>query len=122
MGYGSAIGLTEAGDLEFDPNTNTFTIVTDLVNLTQAIKILLKTLKGEIRFYPDFGLDIPQLLDKNISDDNLKHAIVNSMKRDPRIRSVDGVDLVRDRRNLSISMRVTTFTGAVLDFRDNMVW
>lgn len=122
MGYGSAIELNEAWDLKFDPARNTFIMISDTENLTQAIKIILKTLKGAIRFYPEFGVDIPQLLDKNISDDNIKHAVVSAITRDPRIRSVSGVQIVRDKRTLSIFMQVTTFDNAVLDFRENMEW
>lgn len=122
MGYGTTLALDANDDLKFDPATNTFLKVNGSDNMEQAIKILLKTLRGEIRFYPDFGINMPQLLDRTISDDNIKHAVTSAIIRDPRVKSIDSVSLERENRTLTITMSITTYDGAVLDFRSDMTW
>lgn len=122
MGYGTTFALDSNDDLKFDPATNTFSKVSGTDNMEQAIRILLKTLKGEVRFYPDFGINMPQLLDRTISDNNIKYAVTSAIKRDPRVKSIDSVSLERVNRTLTITMSITTYDGAVLDFRSNMTW
>lgn len=122
MTYGRTILLNDMFDFTFDPNRNTLTLVSGEDNVVQAIKLILKVMLGEIRTFPTFGIDIPQLLDKNISDDNIKHAISNAIIRDPRIKSIDQITLERINRTLNISMQVTSYSGAILDFRDSLSW
>lgn len=122
MAYGRSIGLSDTNDLDFNPATNTFNMISDTENLTQAIMALLKTLKGENKFFPEFGVDLPQLLERNISDDNIKHAIIIAVGKDPRIKTIDKVLISRDKRTLNIEMKVTTNQGAVLDIRDKLMW
>lgn len=122
MTYGRTILLNDMFDFTFDPNRNTLTFVSGEDNVVQAIKLILKVMLGEIRTFPTFGIDIPQLLDKNISDDNIKHAISNAIIRDPRIKSIDQITLERINRTLNISMQVTSYSGAILDFRDSLSW
>lgn len=122
MTYGKTILLNDMFDFTFDPNRNTLTLVSGEDNVVQAIKLILKVMLGEIRTFPTFGIDIPQLLDKNISDDNIKHAISNAIIRDPRIKSIDQITLERINRTLNISMQVTSYSGAILDFRDSLSW
>lgn len=122
MTYGRTILLNDMFDFTFDPNRNTLALVSGEDNVVQAIKLILKVMLGEIRTFPTFGIDIPQLLDKNISDDNIKHAISNAIIRDPRIKSIDQITLERINRTLNISMQVTSYSGAILDFRDSLSW
>lgn len=122
MTYGKTILLNDMFDFTFDPNRNTLALVSGEDNVVQAIKLILKVMLGEIRTFPTFGIDIPQLLDKNISDDNIKHAISNAIIRDPRIKSIDQITLERINRTLNISMQVTSYSGAILDFRDSLSW
>jgi len=122
MTYGKSILLNSNFDFTFNPNTNTLSLSTELDNLTQAIKIILKTMLGEIRTFPTFGIDMPQLLDKNISDDNIKHAITNAVIRDPRVKSIDKILLERVNRTLNVSMHITSYSGAALDFRESLSW
>jgi len=122
MTYGTSIDLNENFDFAFNPKTNTLSLVTGTDNLVQAITIILKTMLGELRTFPTFGIDIPQLLDKNISDDNIKHAITDAIIRDPRIKSIDKIILTRVYRTLNIDMQVTSYSGAALDFRESLTW
>lgn len=122
MSYGVTIELDEYNDLHFDPVSNRLVLIKGVDNCLQAIRILLKTLKGELRIYPEFGVDIPQLLDKNISDDNIKHAVMSALIRDPRVKTVDKVTVERDRRILNVYVQLTTYEGAILEFKEDVVW
>ena len=124
MGYGVSFALDDYGDINFDPNKNTITLCSGSDNCIQALAILLKTLKGELKFYPEFGVDIPQLLERNISEDNIKHAIRDAVIRDPRIRTIDTIEITKVGREriLGIYLHVTTFAGAILEFKQDAVW
>ena len=122
MSYGTSILLNDDFDFTFNPATNTLSLSSDFENISQAITIILKTMLGEIRTFPTFGIDISQLLDNNISNDNIKHAINNAVIRDPRVKSIDRVILERIGRTLNINMQITAYDGAVLDFRESLSW
>lgn len=124
MSYGMSFAIDSYNDLCFDPNKNTIILSKGVDNCKQALIILLKTLKGENKFYPEFGVDIPQLLERNISEDNIKHAIRDAIIRDPRVKTIDKIEINRDNsaRSLSIYIHVTTFDGAVLEFKQDAVW
>jgi phage baseplate assembly protein W len=122
MSYGLTLKLNESGDFIFDPNKNTLNLVSNVDNMIQTTEILLKTFKGERKTFPEFGIDIPQMLDKNISDDNIKHTIVDAVRRDPRVKSINKVTLTRAQRILNIYVELTTYDGAILDFRSSVSW
>jgi len=122
MTYGKSILLNDSFDFTFNPDTNTLSLSSEMINMRQAIIVILKTMLGEIRTFPTFGIDIPQLLDKNISDDNIKHIITDAIIRDPRVKSIDRITLERVNRVLNVDMQITSYTGATLDFRESLSW
>jgi phage baseplate assembly protein W len=124
-GYGITIKVDENdNDFKFNPDTNRLVLVQDEQNALQAIRILLHTIKGEVRFFPDFGIDIPILMDKNISTENLKHAVNDALKRDPRVKTIDSIIIERKPadRVLNIYVALTTFRGAILEIKEDVIW
>jgi len=122
MGYGISIKLNDANDFIFSAAHNTLTLVSNTDNLIQSIKILLKTGIGEIRTFPNFGIDMPLLLDRTLSNDNIKNAVYNAIIKDPRVASIDKIKISKVDRVLNISVQLTSTDGAVLDFRDSTPW
>lgn len=122
MSYGVSIALDEYDDFKYDPTTNRFVLSEGIQNCVQAIRMILKILKGELRFYPDFGLDIPQLLDKRVVDNNIKHAISSAIIKDPRVGAVNEVRLERSDRTLKIYVDITTKKGTSFEYREDLSW
>jgi phage baseplate assembly protein W len=122
MGYGVSIKLNEDNDFAFDPVSNRLTLVSETDNLVQAIKILLKTGLREIRHFPTFGIDMPTLLDRNLSNDIVKNAVYNAIIKDPRVASIDKITINKVNRVLNIYVQLTANDGATLDFKDSMSW
>jgi phage baseplate assembly protein W len=123
-GYGVTLKLNDDNDFEFNPDQNKLELIQDAPNALQAVRILLHTIKGEIKFFSDFGIDIPLLMDKNISDDNLKSAVSEALCKDPRVNSIDKITIERKKadRILNIYVELTTFRGAVLEFKEDVTW
>jgi len=122
MGYGISIKLNDANDFTFSAMHNTLTLVSNTDNLIQSIKILLKTGIGEIRTFPNFGIDMPLLLDRTLSNDNIKNAVYNAIIKDPRVASIDKIKISKVDRVLNIAVQLTSTDGTVLDFRDSTPW
>jgi len=122
MGYGVSIKLNELEDFTFDPKSNRLVLVSDTDNLIQALRILLKTGLGEVRSFPTFGIDMPKLLDRNLSNDNIKNAVYNAIIRDRRVASIDKIKINKSNRILDIYVQITSNEGATLDFRESRSW
>lgn len=122
MSYGKSILLNEYFDFTFNPMTNTLVLSNEIENITQAITIVLKTMIGEIRTFPTFGIDLPSLFDKTMSNDNIKYYIKDAIIRDPRVKSIDKIELTRVQRTLNVDITLTSITGASLDYRRSLSW
>ena len=122
MSYGVSIKLNDDNDFKFDSSNNRLVLVSDVNNLIQAMKILLKTGLGEIRTFPQFGIDMPKLLDRNMSNDNIKNAVYNAIIKDPRVASIDKITVTKSNRILNIDVKLTSNEGATLDFRESVAW
>lgn len=122
MSYGKSILLNEFFDFTFDPIKNTLTLTSELENITQAITIILKTMIGELRTFPTFGIDMPSLFDRTMSNDNIKYYIKDAIIRDPRVKSIDRIELTRVDRSLTVNITLTSITGVSLDYRKSLSW
>lgn len=122
MSYGVSIRLNELEDFTFDPKSNRLVLITDTDNLIQALRILLKTGLGEVRSFPTFGIDMPKLLDRNLSNDNIRNAVYNAIIKDRRVASIDKIKINKVGRILNIYVQLTSNEGATLDFRESMSW
>jgi phage baseplate assembly protein W len=122
MSYGKSIKLNNMFDFTFNPATNTLVLSNETENLVQAITIILKTMIGELRTFPTFGIDIPSLFDRTMSNDNIKYYIKDAIIRDPRVKSIDKIELIRGNRVLDVNISLTSITGASLDYRESLAW
>ncbi len=122
MSYGLSIKLNDNNDFKFNPATNRLELVSDMDNLIQSINILLKTGLGEIKSFPGFGIDMPKLLDRNLSNDNIKNSVYTAIIKDPRVASIDKININKVNRILYIYVQLTSNEGATLDFRTSMSW
>lgn len=122
MGYGRSIALDDSGDFLFNKNTNGFAMCTDEDNFVQAMRILLNTITGELRLYPTFGVNYPQLLSKDISDDNIAHAVKTALSKDPRVQRVQSVSVTRQNRSINISVTLSTNQSASLTLSEELIW
>lgn len=122
MTYGTSIKLNEENDFKFNSATNRLELVSDTDNLIQAINILLKTGLGEIQSFPRFGIDMPKLLDRSMSNDNIKNSVYNAIIKDPRVASIDKINVNKINRILYIYVQLTATSGATLDFRTSLSW
>ncbi len=122
MTYGTSIALDEHNDFEFDKNTNGFVLCRDVENFTQAMRILLSTIKGEMKLYPTFGINYPQLLSVDISNDNIEHAVKTALLKDPRVQRVQSVSIERVSRMINVSVTITTDQSASLTLNEELIW
>lgn len=122
MSYGKSILLNESFDFTFNPATNTLTLASETDNLVQAITIILKTIIGELRTFPTFGIDLLSLFDRSMSNDNIKYFIKDAIIRDPRVKSIDKIEMTRVDRTLNVYILLTSTTGASLDYRKSLSW
>lgn len=122
MGYGTSIALDEHNDFKFDKGTNGLVLCSDTDNFVQAMKVLLNTIKGEMRLYPTFGINYPQLLSVDISDDNIEHAVKTALMKDPRVQRVQSVSIERAPRSINISVTITTNQSVSLTLNEELIW
>lgn len=122
MSYGISLQLDEYDDFQFDPVSNRLVLVKGTDNCLQAIRVVLKTLKGELRFYPEFGLDLPQLMIRKISDSNVKHCLSTAILKDPRVKSVDEMIIERLDRVLNVYVQITTQDNVSLEYTESISW
>lgn len=123
MSYGQSIKLNSYNDFEFDPNTKSILFVEEEDNLIQIVKNSLKTLQGEYAFFPDFGIDYQLFIKKNISADNIKHAIKFALLRDSRIKRVNRIIIERvSRDTLYIFINIVTTQNTSLEISEDITW
>ena len=122
MEYGRSIQLNDSKDIYFNSISNSLSIVNGTTNLEQSIKILLGTFQGEIALYPDFGVNYPQLLGRDVSLNFVSHAIKSAVIRDPRVRSINEISLTHNGRALEVYIDITTEENISLDIRGDIVW
>ena len=63
-----------------------------------------------------------KLLDRNMSNDNIKNAVYNAIIKDPRVASIDKITVTKSNRILNIDVKLTSNEGATLDFRESVAW
>lgn len=89
-------------DLKLDSNQDLATvggdvqIVQDVDEVIQALKILLMTRQGEFFGDVEMGLDTEYVLGKEYNQQYAAASITDALLADPRVISVEDVDLVED--------------------------
>lgn len=122
MTYGKTIKLDEHDDFLFDKNSNSFVLATGEDNLRQSLRVLMKTIQGEVALYPTFGLDIYDLVGTDVPDAFIAHALRSALSMDPRVRTVDNVSIQRDGRTIKAAMSIRTTENESFDIKGDMEW
>ena len=81
--------------------------------LTQAVRIRLGTRLGEYFFAPDMGLDHERMVGKQVDEDTIREAIMRCLMDEPRIQSVEDVEVTRDKhsRTAQVHLVMTSSEG-----------
>ncbi|WP_268623595.1 DUF2634 domain-containing protein [Paenibacillus alvei] len=74
--------------------------------LTQAVRIRLGTRLGEYFFAPDMGLDHERMVGKQVDEDTIREAIMRCLMDEPRIQSVEDVEVTRDKHSRTAQVRL----------------
>ncbi|NEZ40503.1 DUF2634 domain-containing protein [Paenibacillus alvei] len=74
--------------------------------LAQAVRIRLGTRLGEYFFAPDMGLDQERMVGKQADEDTIREAIMRSLMDEPRIQSVEDVEVTLDKHSRTAQVRL----------------
>lgn len=74
--------------------------------LAQAVRIRLGTRLGEYFFAPDMGLDHEQMVGKQVDEDTIREAVMRCLMDEPRIQSVEDVEVKRDKHSRTAQVRL----------------
>ncbi|MFC6180356.1 hypothetical protein [Lactiplantibacillus daowaiensis] len=105
-----ALKLDSTGDIEFDANTGTFSMVADDDEVAQALELLLGINLGELDWNPDLGLNHMDVL-INGDDKDVVEAIINDYLSDQLGEAFDSFEITDfkiDKLN-----RLTSLVGTV---------
>lgn len=74
--------------------------------LAQAVRIRLGTRLGEYFFAPDMGLDHERMVGKQADEDTIREAIMRSLMDEPRIQSIEDVEVTIDKHSRTAQVRL----------------
>lgn len=74
--------------------------------LAQAVRIRLGTRLGEYFFAPDMGLDQERMVGKQADEDTIREAIMRSLMDEPRIQSIEDVEVTIDKHSRTAQVRL----------------
>ncbi|WP_430110658.1 DUF2634 domain-containing protein [Paenibacillus sp. B1-33] len=74
--------------------------------LAQAVRIRLGTRLGEYFFAPDMGLDQERMVGKQADEDTIREAIMRILMDEPRIQSVEDVEVTLDKHSRTAQVRL----------------
>lgn len=106
------------GDYALTP-TGDYTLLSGFDNLRAAIYRRLITRPGEYKFVPEYGIGVQSFVKRKRTTpviDELKRAIETNLLRDPRIDSIDIIDIKTDDDVITIGIKAKV-AGRELRFR-----
>lgn len=79
--------------------------------LAQSVRIRMGTRLGEYFFAPDMGLDHDQMMGKQVDEDSIREAVMRCLAEEPRIQSVEQLEIDWDERARTVSMRLVIMSA-----------
>ncbi|MBN3523481.1 DUF2634 domain-containing protein [Paenibacillus apiarius] len=79
--------------------------------LAQSVRIRMGTRLGEYFFAPDMGLDHDQMMGKQVDEDSIREAVMRCLAEEPRIQSVEELEIDWDERARTVSMRLVMMSA-----------
>lgn len=122
MGYGITIQLNDKFDFNIDNLSKSITLVSELDNLSQAMKILLNVNEGEIKFTPTYGTQITKILGQSVPTHYIEYIISKSLLKDPRILSITSITAIKLGDTVNIDAQIKSNENAVVDLRGIIIW
>lgn len=113
-----ALGLDDTGDLDFDPNTGVFNMVSDEDELAQKLSLLLGENLGEIPWNEDIGLDHQDIIANGDNRDAVE-SIISQYLEDQWPNNFGSVNITDF--NFDSQHRLTSLTGTVTLSDENFV-
>ena len=95
-----------------------FALVSDTDQIAQSAKLILLTRLGDFALEPEFGLDVSNILTKQIVSDYVKRDVeVALVENSEQISGIDNVEITQDRitRNLTFSFDLLLTTGEKIE-------
>jgi len=96
-----------------------YATISGIANLIQSIYRRLLTIPGEYAHIPEYGVGVPNYVKRKMTRPvlgDLKRSIIDNLLRDPRIQTIDGIDIEQGTNNIQIGIRLTA-EGQALRFR-----
>ncbi|MCM3338229.1 DUF2634 domain-containing protein [Paenibacillus sp. MER TA 81-3] len=79
--------------------------------LAQSVRVRMGTRLGEYFFAPDMGLDHDQMMSKQVDEDSIREAVMRCLAEEPRIQSVEELEIDWDERARTVSMRLVMMSA-----------
>lgn len=102
------------GDLVID--NGELVLIDGPEELTQCCEILLGTNQGEWFLNPQIGINFSKMNGKDITEETIRQQIKKGLRQEPRIQSVDQIDVQLDKKNRvsSVSFLASGTNGEVI--------
>ncbi|AIQ61863.1 hypothetical protein PSTEL_00695 [Paenibacillus stellifer] len=109
-----SLKVDDTGDLVFSGGE--LRMVSGPEEIAQCCRMILGTNKGEWFLDLDFGIDFSRILGKDVTEEDVRDELTEGMLREPRIQTVDNVDVVFDRaaRTVTATITATAINGDII--------
>ncbi|OMD05759.1 DUF2634 domain-containing protein [Paenibacillus sp. FSL R5-0636] len=106
--------IDDTGDIEL--KSGQLQMVSGQDEIAQSCRIILGINKGEWFLNPELGIDHSKFLGKGVSEDEMRDEIMSGLLQEPRVQTVESIDIEIDRanRSLVISFVATSKEGQVI--------
>ena len=122
MAYGITIQLNDKFDFNIDSLSKSITLVSELDNLSQSMSLLLNINEGEIKFAPDYGIQITKIMGRAIPMHYIEYIISKSLLKDPRVASITSIVATKSGGIVSIDVEAKSNKNAIVDLRGIIIW
>lgn len=109
-----SLKVDDTGDLVFSGGE--LQMVSGPEEIAQCCRMAIGTNKGEWFLDLDFGVDFSRILGKGVTDEDVRDELTEGMFQDPRVQTVDAVNVVFDRsaRKFTADIKATGINGDVI--------
>ncbi|MFD1777004.1 DUF2634 domain-containing protein [Paenibacillus rhizophilus] len=109
-----SLKVDETGDLVFAGGE--LQLVSGPEEIAQSCRMAVGTNKGEWFLDLDFGIDFSRIMGKSVTEDDVRDELTEGMFQEPRIQTVDSVDVIFDRaaRTFTADIKATSVNGDII--------
>lgn len=122
MTYGTTIKLNDKFDFDIDSLDKGLSLITELDNLSQSMKLLLNINEGEIKFVPTYGTKINKILGQATPIYYVEYLISKALLKDPRVSSIVSMTTIKSNNTLNMDIKIQSNVNAIVDLRGIIIW